>query len=92
LTPGEEVVHHPDDRGPFGVGDPVKDFVDLVRMFDLDGNRVRTLQSVDLVTRSFYLLRGILLEREGLLNKVICFVKKEITFAVSKAADGLMDR
>ncbi len=38
--PGEEVVHHPDDGGPLGVGDPVEDLVDLVRVSDGDGDGV----------------------------------------------------
>ena len=44
--PGEEVVHHPDDGGALGVGDPVEDLVDLVRVADRDGDGVGGGQGV----------------------------------------------
>ena len=42
----QELVHHPDDGGSFGVGDGVEDLLDLVRMLDRDGDGVGGGQGV----------------------------------------------
>ena len=41
------MIHHPDDGGSLGVGNPVKDLIDLVRMVDRDGNGMGALKGVD---------------------------------------------
>ena len=42
----QKVFHHPDDRGPFAVGDAVEDLVDGVRMTHGNRNGVRRLERV----------------------------------------------
>ena len=42
------MVHHSEDGGPLGVRDPVEDLVDLVRMLDLDGDRMGALEGINL--------------------------------------------
>ena len=42
----EEVLHHPEHRGPFAVGDAVEDLVDGVRMTDRNRNGMRRMKGV----------------------------------------------
>ena len=42
------MVHHSEDGGPLGVRDPVEDLVDLVRVLDLDGDRMGALEGINL--------------------------------------------
>ena len=42
----QKVGHHPDDRGPFAVGDAVKDLPDRVRMLHRNGDGVRRLEGI----------------------------------------------
>ena len=44
---GQEVVHHPDDRSSFTVGDPVKDLLDLIWMLDRNADWMGTLQGIN---------------------------------------------